>query len=87
LSQARFLPKQEGGELVGIEVGAIKPGSVLEEVGLVNGDLITEFNGVPIDSPEQSGRLIQELGDAKEISLVVEDPDGATRTIVVAPND
>jgi general secretion pathway protein C len=87
LSQARFLPKQEEGELIGIEVGAIKPGSVLEDVGLENGDLITEFNGVPIDSPEQSGRLIQELGDASEISLVVEDANGETRTIVVAPND
>jgi type II secretion system protein C len=86
LSQARFLPKQEDGELIGIEVGAIKAGSVLEDVGLEDGDLITEFNGVAIDSPEQSGRLIQELSDASEISLVVEDADGESRTIIVAPN-
>ena len=86
LSQARFLPKQEDGELIGIEVNAIKSGSVLSDVGLENGDLITEFNGVPVSSPEESGRLIQELGDADEISLVVEGPDGQTRTIVVDPN-
>lgn len=87
LSQARFLPKQEDGQLIGIEVGAIKPGSVLEDVGLENGDLITEFNGVPIDSPEQSGRLIQELGDAGPLTLVVERADGGTQTIVVEAND
>jgi general secretion pathway protein C len=86
LSQARFLPKQEDGELIGIEVGAIKPGSVLQDVGLKNGDLITEFNGIPIDSPEDSGRLIQELGDAEEITLEVEDKDGVSQTIVVRPS-
>ena len=68
-------------------MNAIKSGSVLSDVGLENGDLITEFNGVPVSSPEESGRLIQELGDADEISLVVEGPDGQTRTIVVDPNE
>jgi len=87
LSQARFLPKMDEGELIGIEVNAIKSGSVLADVGLENGDLITEFNGVPVSSPEESGRLIQELGDADEISLVIEGADGQTRTILVAPNE
>jgi general secretion pathway protein C len=84
--EAALAPKQEDGELIGIEVNAIKSGSVLSDVGLENGDLITEFNGVPVSSPEESGRLIQELGDADEINLVVEGPDGQTRTIVVDPN-
>jgi len=83
LSQARFLPKYEDGEMVGFQINSVKSGSVLEGFGVKNGDLITEFNGISITSPTESAKLLQEFNDSDTVSLVVEGPDGASRTIDV----
>ena len=83
LSQARFLPKYDGGEMVGFQINSIKSGSVLEGFGIENGDLITEFNGISITSPTESARLLQEFNDSSSVSLVVQDADGDVRTINV----
>ncbi len=83
LSQARFLPKYDGGEMVGFQINAIKSGSVLAGFGIENGDLITEFNGISITSPTESAKLLQEFNDSSSVSLVVQDADGDVRTINV----
>jgi general secretion pathway protein C len=73
LSQARLLPKWENGELLGVEVTAIKSGTLLEEVGFEDGDIISEVNGTPINSPDQSAMLIEEFtSSANVISATVE---------------
>jgi general secretion pathway protein C len=81
LSQARFLPKYDGGEMRGFQVNAIKPDSVLKELGLQNGDVITEFNGISISSPQESAKLLQELGQSTEFSIQIERADGSVDTI------
>jgi general secretion pathway protein C len=58
--------------MVGLQVNAIKPGSMFEEMGLKNGDVITELNGIAIDSPEQSAKILAEFAGATEFSAVVE---------------
>jgi general secretion pathway protein C len=83
LSQARFMPKFEGEAMVGFQVNAIKPGSILQDFGLQNGDLITEFNGISINSPAESAQLLQEFNDSDQVSLVVQGSDGAERVINV----
>ena len=69
LSQARFLPKYDGEEMLGFQVNSIKSGSILEEFGIQNGDLITEFNGVAIDNPSESGRFLQEFKGSSQVTL------------------
>jgi general secretion pathway protein C len=76
LSQARFLPKYDGGEMKGFQVNAIKPDSMLNELGLQNGDVIREFNGISISSPQESAQLLQELGQSTQFSIEVERADG-----------
>jgi general secretion pathway protein C len=83
LSQARFMPKFEGEQMVGFQVNAIKPGSILQDFGLQNGDLITEFNGIPISSPAESAQLLQEFNQSDQVSLVVQGADGSERVINV----
>lgn len=80
LSQARVLPKFEGGQMVGLQVNGIKPGSLFEEIGLQEGDVITEFNGIAINSPEESARILQEFAEADQFNVVVQGADGA-RTV------
>jgi len=74
--QARILPKYENGQMVGVQLNAIKPGSVFEQVGLRSGDTITSFNGVTIDNPEASASLLQELSSARRFDVGVKRADG-----------
>lgn len=80
LSQARVIPKYEQGQMVGLQVNAIKPGSLFQEIGLQDGDLITQFNGIAIDSPDQSAKIFQELANASEFNVVVRGADGTEST-------
>ena len=80
LSQARVLPKFEQGQMVGLQVNGIKPGSLFQEIGLQEGDVITQFNGIAIDSPDQSTRIFQELANASEFNVVVRGADGTEST-------
>jgi len=75
-SQARILPKYENGQMVGVQLNAIKPGSMFEQIGIKNGDVIKELNGIKIDSPEQSAKILLEFVDAKSFNVVVENSQG-----------
>jgi general secretion pathway protein C len=80
-SQARILPKYEGGQMVGVQVSAIKPGSLFEQAGLQNGDTITEINGQPVSGPEGAPQLFQKLTQGGDIRLGVQDSNGTRREI------
>ena len=81
LSQARILPKYEDGEMLGVQVNAIKSNSLFEQIGLQNGDVITEVNGLKINAPEQSAALLQEFSDSTSFSVQLQRADGTTQTL------
>ena len=84
-SQARILPKYENGAMVGVQVSAIKPGSLFESIGIKNGCVIKELNGIKIDSPEQSAKILLEFVDAKRFDVVVDDCQGSTNLSYTPP--
>lgn len=70
LSSARIVPDyNSAGEMQGMKVDAIKPDSVFERVGLVNGDVITEVNGIVIDRLEATSAIFDEFATADSINL------------------
>ncbi len=71
-SQARILPKYDGGEMVGIELTKIKPDSFYEKVGLQDGDVVKSLNGIKIDSPSASKELLGVFTKSSEIVAEVE---------------
>jgi general secretion pathway protein C len=85
LSQARVLPKFEQGQMVGLQVNGIKPGSLFQQIGLQEGDVITQFNGIAINSPDQSAKIFQELANAADFNVVAKSPDGAERPLTFTP--
>jgi general secretion pathway protein C len=85
-SGARILPKYEDGEMVGIELSKIKPGSLYEKAGLQDGDVLMELNGVTIDNPSASKQLLDAFTNAEDIELKVRDPSGQTKSMRV-PSD
>jgi general secretion pathway protein C len=75
-NDARILPKYEAGQMVGVQVSAIKPGGLFERMGVQEGDVITELNGIPIDSPEQSAKILLELTRSAAFTVKVEGASG-----------
>ncbi len=80
-NQARILPKYENGQMVGLQVNAIQAGSVWQQIGVRDGDTITEFNGVQISGQEGGQALLQQLSSADEIAVKVLGRDGQERVV------
>ena len=80
-TQAHILPKYENGNMVGVQLNSVQPGSMFEQIGIQNGDTVTSFNGVRIDRPEQSANLLRELTEAHSITVTVQGADGRERTL------
>lgn len=84
-SEARILPKYEAGQMIGVQVSAIKPGSVFEKMGIQDGDTITELNGIRIDSPEQSAKILLEFTRSNSFKIGVDRASGPTTLDVELP--
>lgn len=69
LSSARIVPHYDEGEMLGMKVDAIKADSVFEKVGLENGDIITEVNGIVIDRLEATSAIFDEFASAERIEV------------------
>jgi type II secretory pathway component PulC len=73
------MPVFEEAQMVGLQFSLVQYGTHFEEIGLENGDVITEFNGTPIDSPAKCAQLLQELSEADAIYVVGYRADGSER--------
>ena len=81
LEDASFAPKiSPDGRIEGIEISAIQPGSVLEEVGIGDGEVITGIDGVPIgdfeDLSEIPAALLSALSGNGGATITVDGHDG-----------
>ena len=70
LTQVRIRPHFVSGVSEGYWVGNIQPGSIIEEMGFRNGDIVKRVNGQDVDSPEKIFQLYQEI---RKTGLVVID--------------
>jgi general secretion pathway protein C len=80
-SQARILPKYDNGQMVGVQLSSIKPGSLFEEIGIQNGDTVTQVNGITVTSPQDSAALLKELTESSDFQVNVMGANGQTRTL------
>jgi len=80
-SEARILPKYDNGQMTGVQLSSIKPGSLFEEIGIQNGDTVTQVNGITISSPQDSAALLKELTESTDFQVHVQGADGQTRTL------
>jgi S1-C subfamily serine protease len=54
-------------------------------MGIKDGDTITALNGIRIDSPEQSSRILLELTSADAFTVEVNNADGTQTLNVTLP--
>ena len=71
LAETALLPVTDSGNVTGFTLARIPDGTVLSEVGLQAGDVLTEINGTPIDSLATLASLYGRLSGQSEIRAVV----------------
>jgi S1-C subfamily serine protease len=67
MREARVVPEQENGKVVGVRLFGIRKTSVLAELGFENGDRVRRVNGFLIVDPSTALEAYAELKKAKEI--------------------
>lgn len=65
-----IMPGDYSGSIKGVLVGGVTPGTSAEEAGLKEGDLITRWNGTPLDGVEAWMPLLSQHNPGDEVELV-----------------
>lgn len=81
-SQARILPKYgEDGQMQGVQLNAIKQGSLFQQVGIQDGDTITRVNDIQVRDQQASLQVFQEFTSSSDLTVTVTGRDGNERTL------
>lgn len=70
--QARIVPKQKDGEVLGYKLYGIRRGSLPKLLGLKNGDMVTAVNGEDLKSMDKAMALYTKLRRASNLSVSIE---------------
>ena len=81
----RAEPYRRGGKLSGYRIFPGNDKDLMEKVGLQPGDVVTGVNGIDLDSPLKGLEVMQQITDAKEVSVNVL-RNGVSQTFVVPIN-
>ena len=84
-AQARLVPAYaaDGVTMIGIRFERIHPESTFARIGLRNGDIVTECNGISVRDSTSSAAVLQEFARAPLLRLIVLDTTGGERLIEV----
>lgn len=71
MRQARIVPEQENGKVVGIRMFGIRPDTLLGTLGMENGDRLQTINGFDMASPEKALEAYARLRTADKLTVSV----------------
>jgi len=71
MRQARIVPEQENGKVVGIRLFGVRPDTLLGHIGLENGDRLQTINGFEMGSPEKALEAYARLRTADKLTVQV----------------
>ena len=71
MTQIRATPNMQHGMANGFRLSEIEPGSVFDQIGLEDGDLLTNVSGQPVGDPLKAISMLQTLGDQSFVTLSV----------------
>ena len=77
--EGRILPEYRDGEMISIKIDKIEKGGFYDKLGMADGTVITEVNGIVIDSPAATKDILAELTKGGTLSL--QDLEGNTREL------
>jgi len=68
---AAIAPKMEGGQSTGMEIRGIRPGTLLTNLGIQNGDILESVNGQPLSNPDTALGAYTTLRTADKFNLSI----------------
>lgn len=71
MRQARVVPQEEGGRVVGVKLYGIRRNSLLGRLGLQNGDVLRTINGFDMTSPDKALEAYTRLREANQLTVNV----------------
>jgi general secretion pathway protein C len=71
MRQARIVPEQENGKVVGIRMFGVRPDTLLGHLGMENGDRLQQINGFDMASPEKALEAYARLRTADHLTVSV----------------
>jgi general secretion pathway protein C len=69
MTQVRIVPNFTEGKPDGFKLLSIKRGSLFDRLGLRNGDVVRQINGVPLDNPQKALEVYGDLVSGQSIAL------------------
>jgi general secretion pathway protein C len=69
MRQARIVPEQENGKVVGIRLFGVRPDTLLGVLGMENGDRLEKINGFEMASPEKALEAYARLRTADHLTV------------------
>ena len=70
-TQIRAMPNIQNGKTNGFALSEIEPGSVFDEMGIQEGDVIRNVNGQPITDPAQAMNMLSALRNQSQINIQI----------------
>ena len=74
----------EDGKMVGVQFDGIREGGFYDQIGLRNGDVVTEINGVALSDPDAMVKVVGQFVGADELDIAVRGADGTPQTLKVS---
>ncbi len=71
MKQARIVPEQENGKVVGIRLFGVRPDTLLGVLGMENGDRLQSINGFDMTSPEKALEAYARLRTADHMTVQI----------------
>ncbi|HEY4012509.1 MAG TPA: type II secretion system protein GspC [Polyangiaceae bacterium] len=71
MRQARIVPEQENGKIVGIRLFGVRPDTLLGALGMENGDRLEKINGFDMTSPEKALEAYARLRTSDHLTVSV----------------
>jgi general secretion pathway protein C len=71
MRQARIVPEQENGKVVGIRLFGVRPETLLGSLGMENGDRLEKINGFDMTSPEKALEAYARLRTSDHLTVSV----------------
>jgi general secretion pathway protein C len=74
----------EDGKMVGVQFDGIREGGFYDQIGLRNGDVVTEINGVALSDPDAMVKVVGQFVGADELDIAVRGADGTPQNLKVS---
>ena len=71
MKSARIVPEKKNGQVVGIRMFGVRPGSLLSTLGFQNGDRLDTINGFNMASPEKALEAYARLRTASNLNVKI----------------